>query len=67
MLLLRLALYGLSMLMSCYYLQFLDMSSLEAALPSAQLAHDYLAGGPKSRYSQNPAATYVSSLPEGKF
>ncbi|URE15494.1 ArfGap [Musa troglodytarum] len=44
---------------------FLDMSSLETALPSAQLINDYLAGVAQPWNSQNAAATYISSLPEG--
>nr|XP_009408380.1 PREDICTED: probable ADP-ribosylation factor GTPase-activating protein AGD14 isoform X1 [Musa acuminata subsp. malaccensis] len=44
---------------------FLDMSSLETALPSTQLINDYLAGVAQPWNSQNAAATYISSLPEG--
>ncbi|XP_064971982.1 probable ADP-ribosylation factor GTPase-activating protein AGD14 isoform X4 [Musa acuminata AAA Group] len=43
---------------------FLDMSSLETALPSTQLINDYLAGVAQPWNSQNAAATYIS-LPEG--
>lgn len=55
------------MLMIKHHLQFLDMSSLETALPSTQLINDYLAGVAQPWNSQNAAATYISSLPEGKM
>ncbi|WOL18691.1 hypothetical protein Cni_G27488 [Canna indica] len=46
---------------------FLDMSSLESALPSAQLTNDYHAGVAQPWYSQNAAVAYVSPLPEGRL
>ncbi|XP_042450640.1 probable ADP-ribosylation factor GTPase-activating protein AGD14 isoform X1 [Zingiber officinale] len=45
---------------------FLDMSSLEAALPSTQLTNDYFAGASQPWYPQNAATTFVSSFPEGE-
>ncbi|XP_008807338.2 probable ADP-ribosylation factor GTPase-activating protein AGD14 isoform X1 [Phoenix dactylifera] len=44
---------------------FLDMSSLEAALPNPQLPTDYIGGLAQPWFPQNSATAYIPSLPEG--
>nr|XP_029122653.1 probable ADP-ribosylation factor GTPase-activating protein AGD14 isoform X2 [Elaeis guineensis] len=44
---------------------YLDMSSLEAALPNPQLPTDYIGGLAQPWFPQNSATAYSPSLPEG--
>ncbi|KAG1365556.1 Arf GTPase activating protein [Cocos nucifera] len=44
---------------------FLDMSSLEAALPNPQLPTEYIGGLAQPWFPQNSATAYTPSLPEG--
>ncbi|KAJ1686711.1 hypothetical protein LUZ63_018101 [Rhynchospora breviuscula] len=46
---------------------FMDMSSLQAALPAQQPAADYYSTGAYGSqfYTQNPASTYASPMPQG--
>lgn len=48
-------------------MQFLDMSSLQAALPSAHLSSTLLNGLNESWFPQNPVTPYVPAAAQGEF
>lgn len=51
----------------CFFLQFLDMSSLQAALPDPQLPAAFLGGLPQPWLQQNSLTTFVPPVAQGKF
>lgn len=46
-------------------LQFLDMSSLQTALPNAQLPSTYLGGVSQPWFPQNPVTPCIPGTPQG--
>lgn len=47
-------------------MQFLDMSSLQAALPNAELPSPFLGGATQSWFPQNPVSPFVQAAAQGK-
>uniref|UniRef100_A0A5B7ACA0 Putative ADP-ribosylation factor GTPase-activating protein AGD14 n=1 Tax=Davidia involucrata TaxID=16924 RepID=A0A5B7ACA0_DAVIN len=46
---------------------FLDMSSLQAALPNAQMTPSYLGGVTQQWFPQNPSTPYIPAAPQGSL
>ncbi|KAA8516290.1 hypothetical protein F0562_016583 [Nyssa sinensis] len=46
---------------------FLDMSSLQVALPNAQLPSSYLGGVTQQWFPQNPSTPYIPAAPQGSL
>lgn len=50
-----------------FIFQFLDMSSLQAALPNAQLPSTYHGGVSQPWFPQNPMTPYIPAAGQGTF
>lgn len=47
--------------------QFLDMSSLQAALPNPTLPAAFISGITDPWFHQSSATTYIDAVPQGKY
>lgn len=48
-------------------MQFLDVNSLQAALPSSQLPSTFHGGVSEPWFPQNPVSSYISAAGQGAF
>ena len=48
-------------------LQFLELSSLQAALPNGQMPASFVGGVTQPWFPEDPVASFVAGGPQGKF